>query len=104
MKRLSGSVGKRGVIAPLMAVLMIPVLGMMAFSIDVGYIVVAQTDLQHAADAAALAGAERLQDLFVSYNAPGQTYQSQLLAYATTNVSPTGSVVGLPAGMVPTTG
>jgi len=95
---------KKGAVAPLMAVLMLPLLGMLAFSIDVGYLVLVQTDLQNAADAGALAGAERLQDLFVEYYVPGQTYQSQILDYTTGNVSPSGAVLGLPTALTPTTG
>jgi hypothetical protein len=52
--------------------------------------VLVQTDLQNAADAAALAGAERLQELFVQYNSPGLTgaQQTAILTQATTNVAP----------------
>jgi Flp pilus assembly protein TadG len=69
---------------------MIPVMGMCAFSIDAGYIVLVQTDLQNAADAAALAGAEQLQDLYAIYTSPGAN-QSAVLTTATTNVAPTGT-------------
>jgi hypothetical protein len=98
MKSISTSQAKRrGAIAPLMAVLMLPLLGMLAFSIDVGYIVLVQTDLQNAADAGALAGAERLQDLFVQYNLPMLTANQQqaILTQATTNVAPN-STTGAP--------
>jgi Flp pilus assembly protein TadG len=90
MKRDMNQLRRRGAIAPLMAVLMLPLLGMLAFSIDVGYIVLVQTDLQNAADAAALAGAERLQGLYVQYYSPGltATQQSAVLTQATTNVAP----------------
>ena len=91
MKRIiQNKVRRPGAVAPLMALLMLPLLGMLAFSIDVGYIVLVQTDLQNAADAAALAGAERLQSLFVQYNNPGLTaaQQSAILTQATTNVAP----------------
>jgi hypothetical protein len=46
--------------------------------------VVTQTDLQNAADAAALAGAGQLMDGFVQYNLPGQTQQTSILSTATT--------------------
>ncbi len=78
---------RRGGVAPLFAVLAIPLLGMMAFSIDVGYICLVKGELQTAADAAALAGAQKLQDLYVQYNLPNQTQKSTILANATTNVS-----------------
>jgi Flp pilus assembly protein TadG len=69
-----------------MALLLIPLLGMLAFSIDAGWMVLVKTDLQHTADAAALAGAEKLQELYVEYNMPGQTNQSGILMAATTNM------------------
>jgi Flp pilus assembly protein TadG len=68
-----------------MALLLIPLLGMLAFSIDCGWMVLTKTDLQHTADAAALAGAEKLQELYVEYNMPGQLDQAGILTAATTN-------------------
>jgi len=81
------NVRRRGSVIPLFAVLLIPLLGMLAFSIDIGYMALVRTDLQTAADAAALAGAEKLQGLYVQYTAPGQTQQSTLLTTATTNTA-----------------
>jgi Flp pilus assembly protein TadG len=69
-----------------MALLLIPLLGMLAFSIDCGWMVLTKTDLQHTADAAALAGAEKLQELYVEYNMPGQLNQAGILMAATTNL------------------
>jgi Flp pilus assembly protein TadG len=81
-----------------MALLLIPILGMVAFAVDAGWMVLAQSDLQNAADAAALAGAEQLlgqQQLnpatgkyslvngFAQYYLTGQVQQSQILAAAT---------------------
>jgi Flp pilus assembly protein TadG len=77
---------RRGATVPLFAILAVPLLGMLAFSIDVGYIVLANSDLQTAADAAALASAEKLQELYIQYTLPGQTYQNAILATATTNL------------------
>jgi Flp pilus assembly protein TadG len=86
MKRsLKRSSRRKGAIAPLTALLMIPIMGMMAFSIDVGYIVQVKAELQNAADSAALAGATRLQNLYVLYYIPGQLQQSQIFTKATTN-------------------
>jgi Flp pilus assembly protein TadG len=80
---------RRGATVPLFAVLLVPLMGMLAFSIDLGYIALVKTDLQTAADAAALAGAEKLQDLFVQYLQAGmagsQISQSSVLTRATTN-------------------
>jgi len=86
MKRtIATSKNRRGAMVPLFAILLIPLVGMMAFSIDVGYMVVVQTELQNAADAAALAGAEKLQDLFVQYYLPQQTQQQDIYTTATTD-------------------
>src|SRR5260370_42518864 len=78
---------RRGAIIPLFAILLIPLVGMLAFSIDIGYIALVKTDLQTAADAAALAGAEKLQELYVQYTSPGQIAQNTILNNATTNVT-----------------
>ena len=78
---------RRGAIIPLFAILLIPLMGMLAFSIDIGYIALVRTDLQTAADAAALAGAEKLQALYVQYFMPGQQNQNAILTIATTNTN-----------------
>src|SRR5262249_15500247 len=77
---------RRGGVAPLVALLLVPLLGMAAFAVDMGYICLVKTDLQTAADAAALAGAEKLQTLFVQYNLPNQgggSFRSTILSTAT---------------------
>ena len=79
---------RRGAIVPLFALLLIPLLAMLAFSIDAGWMVLCRTDLQNTADAAALAGAEKLQNLYVQYNMPGQLSQGTILARALTNSGP----------------
>src|SRR5919109_658916 len=76
---------RKGAIVPLFAILLVPLMGMLAFSIDIGYIALVATDLQTAADAAVLAGAEKLQQLYVQYNTPGQLNKSMILRTATTN-------------------
>src|SRR5438105_4286836 len=79
---------RRGALIPLFALLLIPLLAMLAFSIDAGWMVLVRTDLQNTADAAALAGAEQLQDLYVQYYSPGQLAQATILAKALTNSGP----------------
>jgi Flp pilus assembly protein TadG len=59
---------RRGAIAPLAAFLMIFLIGMVAFAVDIGWIVLAKTNLQNTADAAALAGADPLMNGYVQYN------------------------------------
>jgi Flp pilus assembly protein TadG len=78
---------RRAAVIPFFALMLVPLLGMLAFSIDAGYMALVRSDLQNAADAAALAGAEQLQSLYVQYNQPGQTSQSSILTNATTNSS-----------------
>lgn len=77
--------GRRGAIVPLSAILIIPLCAMLAFSIDLGYSTSVQAELQSAADSGALAGAEKLQDLFVNFYLPGQTNQAAVYSTATTD-------------------
>jgi Flp pilus assembly protein TadG len=87
MRFLPKDMPRRGATVPLFAILCVPLLGMLAFSIDLGWIALVKTDLQTVADAAALAGAEQLQSLYVQYTLPGQTNQSTILTSATTNTN-----------------
>ena len=59
MTRLPSKLRKhrRGTITVLAALLCVVILGMMAFALDVGYLSLARTQLQAAADSAALAAA-----------------------------------------------
>lgn len=59
-----------GSIAPLTAVLLVPLLTFVALAVDVGYIALAKTQLQSAADTAALAAAAQM---ITSEGATGQT-------------------------------
>ncbi len=52
--------GRRGAITVLTALLMVMMMGFLAFSIDTGYIATVKTELQRATDAAAYAGASEL--------------------------------------------
>jgi len=71
------------------ALLTVFLLGMVAFGVDVGWMVLTQSELKNAADAAALAGVKSLMDGYVKYNMPNQTsaQQAATLAAATTNAS-----------------
>ncbi len=51
---------RRGAIAVLAAILMVAMVGMVAFAVDIGYLCVVQTQAQAAADAAAMAGSMSL--------------------------------------------
>ena len=48
---------RKGAILVLSALLMVFILGMVAFAVDIGYILCARTEAQRAADSGALAGA-----------------------------------------------
>lgn len=69
---------RRGAIVPLAAVLLTLLVGMLAFAIDIGYIATVRAEMQNAADAAALAAAQRLQEPFVQFYSPGQKSQSSI--------------------------
>jgi Flp pilus assembly protein TadG len=60
--RRSVSHGRKGAIVPLAAIMIVVMIGMVAFAVDLGYLDVVRTELQLAADAAVLAGAEGLLD------------------------------------------
>jgi Flp pilus assembly protein TadG len=76
---------RRGVVTVLVAFLTVPFLGMVAFAVDIAWIVQSRSDLQNAADSAALAGAEQLMNGFVQYSLPGQTQQSTILTTSETS-------------------
>src|SRR5690242_5705561 len=86
MQRIATTADRRGVIIPLAAIMMVFLLGMVAFSVDMAYVVLVKTELQHTADAAALAGVQPLIDGYVTYNLPLQVAnQSTILSTALTN-------------------
>ena len=82
LARRSRFLARRGAVAPLVALLLVPFLGLVAFAVDIARIVQARSDLQNAADSAALAGAGQLMTGFVQYSLAGQTQQSSILSTA----------------------
>jgi Flp pilus assembly protein TadG len=85
---------RRGAVAPLVALLIIPLLGMVAFSVDLGYMITVRTELQNAADAAAMAGAQQLMQPYADYYSPGNTaQQSTVYANAVTMAKATAKAV-----------
>jgi Flp pilus assembly protein TadG len=88
MKNRNSRNARRGVAAPLVAILLIPLLAMMAFSIDIGYAVMARSELVNAADAAALAGVQQLYPAYqqwqlASTNSSKSNIQSNAVTLAT---------------------
>jgi Flp pilus assembly protein TadG len=80
---------RRGVVAPLIALLLTLLLGMVAFAVDIGWMVLTESELKNAADAAALSGVESLMIGYVEYNLPNQsaTQKAATLQTAKTNAS-----------------
>jgi Flp pilus assembly protein TadG len=78
-ERCRHAASRRGAVVPLIALMLVPFTGLVAFAIDVAWIVQSRSDLQSAADAAALAGAEQLMNGYVQYSLPGQTLKSSIL-------------------------
>jgi Flp pilus assembly protein TadG len=78
-----------GAIAPLTAILTIPLLGMIAFAVDLGWITHTKNELQSAADASALAGAAQLPDGFIAYSTASGNPDAQaaILASAKKNAT-----------------
>jgi hypothetical protein len=85
MTRFPASPARRGAITPLVALTLVFVVAMLAFAVDVGWVVTVKSELQNAADAAALAGAAPLMDGYVQYNLPGQANRSTVLSTAKAN-------------------
>jgi Flp pilus assembly protein TadG len=73
---------RRGAIAPLSALLAAFLLGMVAFAIDIAWIVLTEDELQNVADASALAGVQALLDPYVQYQLPGQSESTKQMILA----------------------
>jgi len=83
---------RRGATATLIAVLMIPILGIVSFGIDYGYLLAVRSDMQRAADAAALAGAQDLiHSLYASKNI--KTARATVRKYVQANLGDSFSVL-----------
>ncbi|AGA31527.1 Tad domain-containing protein [Singulisphaera acidiphila] len=75
----------RGLIIPILAVVMVAMLGFIALAIDIGMIAVARTQSQNAADTAAMAGARTLNgDTSGGYNETGAKAQALQVAMSST--------------------
>jgi Flp pilus assembly protein TadG len=69
---------RKGAITPLAAITLIGILAMLAFAVDLSWIVTTQSELQNAADASALAGAQQLMGNFPLANVQGITQDQKL--------------------------
>lgn len=77
------SVRRKAAVAVLTALMLTLILGMAAFAVDVGYMMMTQAELQNAAAAAALAAAEQLTPYYVQYYSPSAD-QTTILSDAET--------------------
>jgi hypothetical protein len=88
---------RRGYVVPLAALLTALMIGMLAFSIDIGYAVAVRAELQNAVDSASLAPAQRLQEPFVLFTSPhannGTAYPMAIYSTVTTDTSATTSPI-----------
>jgi Flp pilus assembly protein TadG len=73
MRHPSKQTTRPGAIVPLLAIFLVFLVGMVAFSVDIGYMVVVRHQLQNAADAAAFAGTSQLLDDSLLKGTPNQT-------------------------------
>lgn len=77
---------RSGALAVLTAVLMVPLIGMLAFSIDIGYLLKKRAELQRAADSAALAAVRDLiPDPYGNQNL--DLVRQRVRQYASTNIT-----------------
>lgn len=81
---------RRGVIIPLTAVLLVFLIGFIAFAVDLGYVVTVQTEMQRTADSAATAAAWDLFETSLATGSPNlsaeiATARDTAVAYAASN-------------------
>lgn len=79
---------RKGAVLPLVAALSVIIIGMLAFTVDLGYVSLVRGQMQSAADAAALAGASQLLDRDMLHGDPYQTLtdaDAQASSFSTAN-------------------
>lgn len=84
---------RRGVVIPFVALLLIPLLGMMAFSIDIGYAVEVRAALVNATDAASLAGVQQLYGPYQQWAAASANAKGSIVSNAITLAKATATAV-----------
>ncbi len=72
MKLAQDRTTRRGAVAPLLAILLVPLVTMVAFAIDLGRVAMTTAEIQNAADAAALAGVDQMSQGYIIYNTTGK--------------------------------
>jgi Flp pilus assembly protein TadG len=84
---------RRGIVIPMVAILLIPLLAMMAFSIDIGYAVEVRAELYNATDAASLAGVQQLYTPYRQWLMASGSARTALFNNAITNAKATVTAV-----------
>jgi Flp pilus assembly protein TadG len=84
---------RRGAVIPLVVLLLIPLLAMMAFSIDIGYEVEVRAELVNATDAAALAGVQQLYTPYKQWLTATGSTQTIIFNNAITSAKATATAV-----------
>src|SRR5262249_22626104 len=78
---------RQGAIAPLTAILLAVLLGMVAFGVDLNYVAQAQAELQAAVDASALGAGQNLGQSYVNINTSTNLSSVQATTQAKTNAT-----------------
>ena len=73
MARSNAKNKRPAAIVPLTALMLVFMIGRVAFAVDTSWIVMTQSELQNSADSAALAGAQQLVKNYALYAVPGQS-------------------------------
>jgi Flp pilus assembly protein TadG len=84
---------RTGIVVPMVGLLLIPLLAMMAFSIDIGYTVEVRAELANATDAAALAGVQQLYGPYQQWLTANQSSRATIMSNAITNAKATATAV-----------
>ncbi len=93
MKPFRPKEARRGAVVPTVALLLVPLVAMMAFSIDVGYTVEVRSNLVNAADAAALAGVQQLYTPYRQWLLAGGSDKSTIRTNAVASAKATATAV-----------
>ncbi len=78
---------RRGAVAAIVAVLLIPLLIFVALCVDIGWITTTKSELQNAADSSAAAGSRQLVDNFGAYSVASQSNRQSLITSAESTAS-----------------
>jgi hypothetical protein len=97
-----GYLNQRGSVAVITAILLAALIGIAALAVDIGYVAVSKNELQNVADAAALAGAGKLGQLYAAKTPPLSltTSDPDDIATAALSVGGKNKAAGLPPSII----